>query len=167
MRLHDAAEVLVGLCLLRTLSGRTLCRGRWRGRCGQRGGLAGVRTGWSAEELALQLRLRQRAAVDGHEGLVGAITGGVHRTGEELLARPGLPEEQDRHLPRLRTPRRLDVARHHGIAEVELIERAARRIGDRQLLDARQALLAAEGALGLRRLGDGEEPAAVAGVVDR
>src|SRR6185437_3611534 len=164
--LHDASQVLVGLRLLQRAgslghggSGR---RGAERG--GLRGGLGGSRP---AEELELELRLRQGTAVDRDEGLVGAVARSVHGAGEELFTGPGLPEEEDRHFPRLSAAGRLDVARHHRIAEVELIERTAAGVGSRKLLDARESLLAARGALRLRRLRDGEEPAAVTGIVDR
>src|SRR5690606_6530667 len=47
-----------------------------------------------AEELALQKALRDRTAVDRHEGAVRAVAAPVDLAGEHLLARAGLPLQE-------------------------------------------------------------------------
>ncbi len=47
-----------------------------------------------AEEFVFQERLRDGAAVDGHEGALGAGAQAMDRTGGQLLSGPGLPLDQ-------------------------------------------------------------------------
>src|SRR3569833_1830474 len=62
----------------------------------------------------------------------------------------------------------MNIAREHRVSQIQLIEDAALRLWNRVLFYWFDPLFAARGyALGLRRLGDGEKPAAVAGLVDR
>ena len=59
---------------------------------------AGIGALLHAEQLGLDQLLRQRAAIDRHEGRVGAAAGLVQRPGEHLLADAGLAEQQHRDL---------------------------------------------------------------------
>ncbi len=60
------------------------------------GGGAGVRTLAGAEELGLQQRLGDRAAVDRDEGAVAAVAAGVQGARHQLLAGAGLAAHQHR-----------------------------------------------------------------------
>jgi hypothetical protein len=64
-------------------------------------GLTGIgeRTALEAEELGLQQRLGNRAAVDVHERTGGSRARAMDRRGEEPLARPRLTKDQDRRQP--------------------------------------------------------------------
>ncbi len=125
-------------------------------------------TGWTAEQLGLHQDLRQRAAVDGDEGLVGALAGRMQCAAEVFLARAGFTGDQDGNVARLQTLGRLDVAAHRRIAQVQLIEHAAACAGGWSLLGrGRCAHAACLVALGLGCLRDRKEPAAVARLVDR
>jgi hypothetical protein len=64
-------------------------------------GLAGIgeRAALEAEELGLQQRLGNRAAVDVHERTGGPRATAVDRRGQEPLARPRLAENEDRRKP--------------------------------------------------------------------
>ena len=79
------------------------------------------------EELGLEQIFRNRPAVDRHERLVPAAAGQMDRLGHDLLARAGLPGDQDRkvtlgglhaHLP---DPHDLDVIAQH-VLETALAE---------------------------------------------
>ena len=121
----------------------------------------------ATEQLVLHERFRQRAAVHRNEGLVRPLAGRVQRAREKFLAGARLAEQQYRNVARLEALGRLDVARQDRVAEIELIEHAASCLGHRALLGRLDALFAGGCPLRLRRLRDGEEAAAVAGLVDR
>ncbi len=57
---------------------------------------AGERAALVAEELGLEQSLGKRRAVDLDEGLAGALRVGVDGVGDQLLARPGLAEDERR-----------------------------------------------------------------------
>ena len=146
----------------------TACR-RWPGRyCRRslRGGAGeGARPG--AEQLRFWMqRLGNRRAVDRHKRLVSPLARSMQGAREDLLAGARFANQQDRDIPGDHTFGRPDVARHHRIADVQLVQGAAAcgRTAD-----------SSRGAMRLRSgprwvdsgLGDREEAAAVSRLVDR
>src|SRR5579872_2513028 len=129
--------------------------------------IGSVRRARAAEQLGLQEHLRHRAAVYGHEGLVGALARRVQGAREELLSRTRFPYQQQRDVTRLQAFRRLNIAPHRRIAQIELIENAAIDVGWWALLVRRRCLFPAGLAFGLWCLRDGEKPAAVPCLIDR
>ena len=70
-----------------------------------------------AEEFRFQEGLRQRGAVDRHEGSVSTRAGLVDRVGEHLFARAALAEQQDRNASQSGSLRAADgVANHAALA---------------------------------------------------
>ena len=105
-----------------------------------------------AEQLGLQELLGQRGAVDGHERLGGALAVGVDGPRDELLARPGLAQDEDVGLRPRRLLDQLEDA-HHGRAAPDDVLEAERLL---ELL-AQVAILALERALPQRAVdGDAE-----------
>ena len=73
---------------------------------------AGERAALVAEELAPEKLARERAAVHGLEPGAATAAQPVERGGDELLARPGLAEDQHRHVVRGHAPDPVEERRH-------------------------------------------------------
>ena len=100
-----------------------------------------------AEQLGLEQRLGQGAAVDGDEGARGAWAVGVDRPGNDLFARTRLAEDEDRQVRDRHARHDAEYVEHEGAAADQVGE-LRRRVGHLCLADvlsplggrARQAL---------------------------
>jgi hypothetical protein len=112
-----------------------------------------------AEQFAFDQALRNRCAVDGHEGLRGARAVGVQSARQDLLAGPGLAADQQVHVAVDQPLRLIDQPAHHRVVAEQPVECILPCVACRAAPVARQGRRLAAVGVCRHRAGCGRAPA--------